>query len=500
MNGNAIGALLVIVPLVVGLAGLTCYGGFLLVRAIRAPRQQRRQRSDEGKDMNLKDALGAVKGAYSSLTNTYTELWDWEEQEREREAQVVPQPGATLIAAAQRYQNSRAGSLPVPAARPVAQPQPDEAEQLPTFDPERLSLSKGLERLLDEKALIVLGPKGSGKTTLGLALLHAVIYLGHEFCVIDPHAELNDWPEDLVVAGAGRNYAEANAFLRAVYAEMDIRYKKEHKARRTPLYVFVDEVPGISAKCKNWALVEDIIREARKVDIHFIILSQSELVKDIGLNTATKTNFTVLALGKARQAHMSEMTQLDKPEKRALILAYRPHQRAAVLDGEGMPALMDLTGADKVRTDRAQRIWQPDNLVLEQLDRAERDAMPVAQATQDDGLLAGLLSSVSGRNPAGTSGGTSFGKEEFKNHDVSSSNAGSGGLQEPRSAARHLLAGASIEEKRNLGRVVKLLTVEGREQATMHGFGLSNKGRGYSRGKALLDAYLLLNEAGLVER
>ena len=126
MNNSAqvISALLVIIPLVIGGAGLAYYLGLLLVRSLRAPRQehcQPRQVQREGKEMNLSltGALGTLKDTYKRATSAYVELWEWEEQERQREAlreemgdlpQLHPQP------------HSRAGSLPVPAPRPMSSP------------------------------------------------------------------------------------------------------------------------------------------------------------------------------------------------------------------------------------------------------------------------------------------------------------------------------------------------------------------------------------------
>lgn len=507
--GNLIGVFLVVVPLGVGALGLVYYAMVLLKRRITTPTQAYEEIDGElfdeqgqGDEMNLKlpNALQVLSGAYKRATESYVELLEWEE-ENQRRAELaeeqMQQPQPRLVQPLERLQTFNQPLAPAAAVEPEL------------WAPSTLSLGDGLKRLIEEKALIVLGPKGSGKTTFGLALLHAVIHLGYEFCVIDPHAELNDWPEDLVVAGAGRDYAQANAYIKAVYAEMDIRYKRENKARRTPLFVFIDEVPGISAKCKNWSLTDDIVREARKVDIHFIILSQSELVKDIGLNTASKTNFTTLALGNARHKHQAEMSHLDKNEKRALTLAYRSNKRLAVIDGEDMPVLMDLTGADKIRSPREQHIWLPDELVVEQLDKFEREALATmaVQKPQDEDVLASLLSSVSGaeplRNPVGTSVGTSVGTYGVPNTGNPSSNAGSNevpaGSRVPVIRAWNLIKEASEPERRSLAETLKLFTNMGKEAAIMKGFELNSKGRGYQRGKELLDAWLLLQSHQLVK-
>src|SRR5262249_32057407 len=67
-------------------------------------------------------------------------------------------------------------------------------------------------------------------------------------------------------------------------------------------------------------------------------------------------------------------------------------------------------------------------------------------------------------------------------------------------SAKLVLNSATEDERRKLGNSLKLLTTVGKRDAIMQGFGLSSAGRGYSRGKQLLDAVLLLREKGLLER
>lgn len=223
---------------------------------------------------------------------------------------------------------------------------------------ERLNLMAGLKRLLDEQALIVLGPKGSGKTTLGLALLNAAVAKGWQVGIIDPHGSKNPWPRGIRVLGTRTNYEEADAALVALYNEMRRRYDEDGDDE--PLVVFIDEVPSLREECPSWErVVPKLLREARKVNIHVVVLSQSFLVSDLGLNSASRTNFTVVALGKAISRYVNEAKQLSQTEKQAIVVEARGLERAALIDDGDLPVLLDPTGADRVRSSKQPRVWDP---------------------------------------------------------------------------------------------------------------------------------------------
>jgi energy-coupling factor transporter ATP-binding protein EcfA2 len=251
------------------------------------------------------------------------------------------------------------------------------------FAPEQVGLLAGLKRLLTQEAIIVLGPKGSGKTTLSLALLYAVVAEGHNITIIDPHAELNRWPANVRCYGRGLDYAEIDRTLLALFAEMKLRYQKGQEGRREPLYAFIDEVPSIREECPSWSKVfAKLLREARKVNIHVVVLSQSFLVEDLGINGDTRTNLTVVALGKAVSRYLSRATHINEREKQALIEATRGRTWPAIIDSGDVPVLFVVDRANEVITHVEPRIW-------------DFDSTATSKPGNDELLLLGLLEQTS---------------------------------------------------------------------------------------------------------
>lgn len=295
-------------------------------------------------------------GLWRWATGWYHEATEWE---RQQEA-AAAQPRALLPAPS----DDDAEVLYLDSAR--------QARPVASVTLQRVGLLDGLRRLLDEEALIVLGPKGSGKTTLSLALLNAVIAAGHHVAIIDPHADLNPWPEGITKYGSGLDYAEIDRVLRLLFDEMKLRYQRGQEGRRAPLYVFIDEVPSIRDECPSWSKVfAKLLREARKVNIHLVVLSQSFLVEDLGINGDTRNGLMVVALGKAVTRYLSKAQHINEREKQALIEATRGLSRPAIIDSGDVPAIFEVTGADRVQTRMEPRPWrfemEDDNELLEGL-------------------------------------------------------------------------------------------------------------------------------------
>lgn len=158
--------------------------------------------------------------------------------------------------------------------------------------------------------LMIAGRTAAGKTTLASAILAERIQAGDTVLVIDPHDQPDKW-FGIAAIGGGRQFESILATLEAVVREMDQRYQAYNAGASTDsfqrLTVLVDEVPAIMDSCLNpqrrlidarWSLfARKLGSEARKVRISVVLLTQSVLVQDIGINTAMRKNFSRIALG-----------------------------------------------------------------------------------------------------------------------------------------------------------------------------------------------------------
>ena len=377
---------------------------------------------------------------------------------------------------------------------------------------ERLPLDRTLLRLLEEQSLLVLGPKGSGKTTLGRALLNTVISRRWPVAIIDPHAKKNPWPAGVPTYGSGMNYAEADAALLAVYELMRERYNSDEEHEH--VYVFIDEVPSLQEECAAWGqYAARLLREARKVNIHLVVLSQSYLVSDLGLNTNTRSNFTVLALGKAIATHTRAMRQLREYERNQLIGASRGVDYIGLLDDGGVPALCHLAKADRVTTQRRPiPLWLLPDAVAPMRVRRQPG---LVSASVDDGsaLLEELLASttpvssvllqkpslgaprVSEGAEIGSGVSVSHSREIFLQFPLDAD------VSETAPLALRIIRNASPDDRQKLGKSVKLFTQNGgrKQAAIMQGFELSSVGRSYMKAKELFDAFRYLEAHNLVK-
>lgn len=130
--------------------------------------------------------------------------------------------------------------------------------------------------------LLMLGATGAGKTTLARRL---VAYLGGAAIAITPHAKPGEWGE-LQVIGAGRDYRAISKGIASLVTEMNRRYTLFSQGQEDyPVWVVVvDEVPAIMGNCPTAGdALKALAREARKVKIRLLILSQGGEVKALGI-------------------------------------------------------------------------------------------------------------------------------------------------------------------------------------------------------------------------
>jgi hypothetical protein len=214
---------------------------------------------------------------------------------------------------------------------PPALPAPAETAQLVAPD-------TWLTWLAEQPHTMVAGATGSGKTTFARVALGERLRAGYGGLVVDPKGK--EW-YGLPVVGGGRKFAEILATLDAVRAEMDARFEAYGQGERsfTPLVVLVDEVPDIMDACLDdrrrlrdgrWVrFVRQLGSLAREVQISVVLLTQSPLVEDIGMNSAMRKNFTRVALGDEAPLLLREERD---PKRRA--------QLQELLKGQAHPAAL----------------------------------------------------------------------------------------------------------------------------------------------------------------
>lgn len=176
---------------------------------------------------------------------------------------------------------------------------------------------------------MIVGETGSGKSTIANALAALASTQG-AVQVLDPHASPKDW-QGLRVCGAGRDYEGLNAMMDRQLNEMDRRYKLRTQGKETGeiITVIADELPSLMANCElapRW--IKDLSREARKVDIRLMLLTQGTEVKALNLEGqgTVRQAFTIIRLGKAATEHAR--------------LSKNPELYAAVID-MARPAMID---------------------------------------------------------------------------------------------------------------------------------------------------------------
>lgn len=211
------------------------------------------------------------------------------------------------------YGLRRSGVLPKIDEEPAAAPAPPAAAPAPFFRaiegannaaPEMITFAEMMRRLQRSAPhLMIVGESGSGKSTLAMAFVCHIptIAVNAHWLVLDPHAAPGDWCGATVVGG-GRNFRAIEEALGSIQREMQQRYdqRSEGAPKPPPLYIVVDEVPAIAAKCESWSsVINDVAAEGRKVDLYLIILTQSPLVEALGIRGRgdTRSAFAKLLLG-----------------------------------------------------------------------------------------------------------------------------------------------------------------------------------------------------------
>jgi len=183
-----------------------------------------------------------------------------------------------------------------------------------------------VKQALSKPHCMLLGSTGDGKSTLAK---HLAANCTAYTIVIDPHAAPDDWG-NLPVFGASRNYSEIAQIMGVILELMQRRYDARSKGAKAfePIVIICDEYPAIIASneagkvASSWMKL--ISREARKVSIRLVVLTQSPEVKAIGLEGegSVRDNFCFIRLGEFALDHAKSLK--DEQIKSAIENADRP--------------------------------------------------------------------------------------------------------------------------------------------------------------------------------
>lgn len=124
------------------------------------------------------------------------------------------------------------------------------------------------------------GETDSGKSTTAYALI-AARATTDRIMIIDPHRKFNNWP--VTPVNQKRDWQEIDRLFMAIERELDRRYDEDQDVG-DPLTIVIDEYPAIAAECQHAATTfKRLVREGRKVSMRLILLTQSPLVKTLGI-------------------------------------------------------------------------------------------------------------------------------------------------------------------------------------------------------------------------
>lgn len=194
---------------------------------------------------------------------------------------------------------------------------------------------------------------GGGKSTTGLWL---TTWLDGKHYAILPHKKPDDYPGIPSFCG-GRNYGKSDnqeydlqeilenkypnisvvSFVKSLHREMDRRYKLyEQGIEDYPaVNIHWDEYNAFIRKVNDKSivsLIEDLVAEARKVKIRIIVMVQSALVEDMGLNGSLKKSIKFIQLADFAT------DRADKEDKSGKLKAW---MEGLIGTGDNFPVMVD---------------------------------------------------------------------------------------------------------------------------------------------------------------
>ncbi len=183
-----------------------------------------------------------------------------------------------------------------------------------------------VKQALSKPHCMLLGSTGDGKSTLAK---HLAANCTAYTIVIDPHAAPDDWG-NLPVFGAGRKYGEIAKIMAVTLELLQVRFDARDRGVKQfePIIIICDEYPAIIASSEAGKVASSwmklISREARKVSIRLVVLTQSPEVKAIGLEGegSVRDNFCFIRLGEFALDHAKSLK--DEQIKSSVENADRP--------------------------------------------------------------------------------------------------------------------------------------------------------------------------------
>jgi hypothetical protein len=180
------------------------------------------------------------------------------------------------------------------------QPPKREIQVAPPAEPIAAVKFADIKAALSKPHMLLLGETNSGKSTLVKFLIS---HASAPSLVLDSHAAPDDW-QNMNVIGMGRNYPAIGDEVDRLVKLMDTRYEARGKGQKQfePLIVVLDEFPACVANLPK-SFTENImllVREARKISIKLIVLSQGSEVKSLGIEGqgSIRECFAMIAIGK----------------------------------------------------------------------------------------------------------------------------------------------------------------------------------------------------------
>ncbi|HEY9859940.1 MAG TPA: hypothetical protein V6D16_10570 [Candidatus Obscuribacterales bacterium] len=180
--------------------------------------------------------------------------------------------------------------------------------------------------------LMILGKTGSGKSLLSEWLLSQ---LGGKVTAVTPHRSPSDW-KGIKVVGGGRNFQAIAEFFSELTGEMQRRYQLYDIGRTDfdPWNIAIDELPAIMAapECGDVPTqLKELIREARKVKIRLLLLTQGAEVKALKFEGegSIRDSLTFIRLGNFATDHARKLKDDDllnwlKSQKRPCLVDDSP--------------------------------------------------------------------------------------------------------------------------------------------------------------------------------